>query len=106
MGFFDNPSYVAAFAAIREVKRRRSQFIDRITSGELSIVEVFDHASNDEVLASMKVLGAIEAHPDTGKVSTRRAFGDLGISEAGLIADVSADQIEALPAAIASHIRP
>ncbi len=97
--------YNEVFARVAEVKAHREAFEADLASGSFSIAEVFERASADPVLAGMKVLPAIEALPETGKVSTRRAFGDLGISEAGLISDVNDDQIAALPEAIESHTR-
>ena len=56
-------------------------------------------------MATMKVLGAIEGHPDLKKVQTRRAFEELGISEGAHVQDVTAEQIAALPAALERHAR-
>lgn len=105
MSLFQDPKYESLFASISAMKVRRDEFVEEAQSGSLSLGELFERAWSEPVLASMKVLPAVEALPETGKVSTRRAFGDLGISEAGLISDVSAEQVEALPAAIKSHAR-
>ena len=79
---------------------RDRAFIAELQTGSVSLAEVFSRAADDPVLHSMKVLPAIEALPETGKVSTRRAFGELGIDEAALISDVSAEMVDALPDAI------
>ena len=105
MSVFEDPKYESLFASIAEVKAQRASFLQELGTGSLTLAEMFERACSEPVLASMKVLPAVEALPETGKVSTRRAFGDLGISEAGLIRDVSASQVEALPAAIESHAR-
>lgn len=105
MSVFQAPEYEALFSSIAEVQAQRAAFLEELASGTVALREVFERAAVEPVLAGMKVLPAIEALPESGKVSTRRAFGDLGIDEAGLIEDVSAEQIEALPAAIESHTR-
>ena len=105
MSIFDGDVYKDLFAAIAATKEQRDAFVAELETGSVTLSGVFDRARQDPVLESMKVLRAIEALPETGKVSTRRAFGDLGISEAGLIRDVTDAQIEALPKAIESHAR-
>ncbi len=97
---FDSAEYATLFASISEVLEHREAFIAELQTGSVSLAEVFSRAADDPVLHSMKVLPAIEALPETGKVSTRRAFGELGIDEAALISDVSAEMVDALPDAI------
>ena len=99
----DDDKYVQLFASIAEVKAHRDAFVAELNTGSVSLAEVFSRAADDPVLSKMKVLPAIEALPETGKVSTRRAFADLGIDEAALISDVPVASIDALPSAIASH---
>lgn len=101
---FDDATYGDLFASIEAVKAHREAFEDELKSGSLKIADVFDRAGADAVLADMKVLPAIEAIPGNKKVSTRRAFGDLGISEAALIREVPIDAVAALPAAIEKHM--
>lgn len=105
MSVFEDPKYESLFASIAAVKARREAFLQELGTGSVTLAEVFDRARIEPVLATMKVLPAIEALPETGKVSTRRAFGDLGISESGLISDVSDEQVDALPTSIESHTR-
>ena len=97
---FDSAEYATLFASISEVLEHREAFIAELQTGSVSLADVFSRAADDPVLHSMKVLPAIEALPETGKVSTRRAFGELGIDEAALISDVSAEMVDALPDAI------
>ncbi len=103
MTTFDDPGYVALFADAEAVREHRAAFLGEIKSGAVPLATIFERAAIDPVLASMKVLPAIEALPDAGKVQTRRAFEELDISEGGLIGDVSADDVAALPAAIERH---
>ncbi len=103
MTYFEDARYVSLFDSIDAVRRHREAFLDELASGSLSVADVFARAESDAVLASMKVLPAIEAIPDNKKVSTRRAFDELGISEAALIEHVSLEAISELPAAIDRH---
>ena len=104
MSFFQNSSYSELFASIEAVRAHREAFEVELATGSLSIADVFARADADAVLADMKVLPAIEAIPGNKKVSTRRAFGDLDISEAALVREVSAELVSELPAAIERHM--
>ena len=101
---FEDATYADLFASISAVKAHREAFEVELKAGGLSIADVFDRAAVDAVLADMKVLPAIEAIPGNKKVSTRRAFGELGISEAALIREVPNDLVSELPAAIERHM--
>lgn len=104
MDLFSDTEYQNTFTSISAVKTHREAFEVELKTGSLSIADVFARAEADPVLADMKVLPAIEAIPGNKKVSTRRAFGDLGISEAALIREVPIDAVAALPAAIEKHM--
>ena len=103
MTIFDSSEHIATFASIDAVKEHRAAFVAELKTGSLSIANVFERAASEPVLADMKVLPAIEAIPGNKKVSTRRAFGELGISETALIGEVPQDAIGELPAAIERH---
>ena len=103
MTVFDDPGYTQLFADIDGVREHRAAFHAEITSGSMTLDMIFERAAADSVLAAMKVLPAIEGLPEAGKVQTRRAFEELGISEGALIGDVPADAVGALPAAIERH---
>lgn len=100
---FEDASYGDLFDRVEEVKAHRDAFVDEIAAGDLALAALFERAESDPALSSMKVLPAIEALPETGKVSTRRSFDELGIDEAALIGDVPADSVAALPDAIVRH---
>ena len=100
---FEGAEYRELFERVDAVKAARDAFVSEIEGGGVSLAAVFERAKNDPVLASMKVLSAIEALPETGKLSTRRAFGELDIDEASLIRDVPVDAVTALPDAIVRH---
>lgn len=49
--------------------------------GSLTLHELLDQASRDEVVAKMKVVAVLESLPGVGKVKARRLMEDVGISE-------------------------
>ena len=103
MTTFDDPGYVALFADVDAVRTHRAAFLAEIKAGSVPLAQIFERCASDPVLGSMKVLPAIEGLPEAGKVQTRRAFEELEISEGGLISDVSAEAVAALPEAIERH---
>ncbi len=102
---FDQAPYPELFERAAVVRAHRDAFLAEVVAGEVSLDDVFSRAKNDAALASMKVLGAIEGHPDLKKVQTRRAFEELDISERAHVQDVTEQQIAALPDALARHAR-
>lgn len=103
MTLFEEPGYRAVFASIAEVKAHREAFLAEVKAGSVPLADVFGRAGSDAAIAQMKVLPAIEALPEAGKVSTRRAFEELGVSESALIGEVSPGAIAGLPDAIVRH---
>lgn len=102
---FDDSPYPELFAKVAEVREYRHAFMDEVLAGEVDMASVFERAAEDARLASMKVLGPIEGHPNLKKVQTRRAFEDVGISERAHVKDVTTEQIAALPDALQRHAR-
>lgn len=102
---FDSDSYTALFDRIAAVRAHRDAFGAELESGSLSLDDLFSRGAVDPVIASMKVLPAVEALPNAGKVQTRRAFEDVGIAEDALIGDVQASQLAQLPEAMERHAR-
>lgn len=102
---FTQAPYPELFEKVADVRAHRDAFMDEVIAGNVDMEAVFARAADDPRLATMKVLGAIEGHPDLKKVQTRRAFAEVGISERAHIQDVSAEQIAALPNALKKHAR-
>ena len=102
--FAESP-YPELFEKAASVRAQREAFLSEVEAGAVPLEAVFARASEDPVVATMKVLGVIEGHPDLKKVQTRRAFEELGISEGAHVQDVTAEQIAALPAALERHAR-
>jgi len=102
---FDEGKYPALFEGAAAIRAHREAFLAEVPASDLSLDDICKRAQTDPVLDSMKVLGVIEAMTSNGKVQTRRAFGDLGISEAGHIGEVTPEQWAALPASLEKHAR-
>lgn len=102
---FSSAHYRDLFERIDAVRRHRDGFLEELSTGALDLDALFARADTDAVIASMKVLPAVEALPDSGKVQTRRAFEELGIAEDGHLVHVMPAQRTALPAAMERHAR-
>ena len=102
---FETDAYGQLFDRIDAVRTHRAAFLAEVAAGTLSPVDLFERASTDPVVASMKVLPAIEAVPNVGKVQTRRAFEELDIAEDAHIGDVPSDAVQNLVGALARHER-
>ena len=102
---FGDGKYPALFEQAAAIRAHREAFLEEVAASDLSLDAIFERAEADPVLDSMKVLGVIEAMNSYGKVQTRRAFGDLGISEAGHIGQVTPEQRSALPTSLQKHAR-
>jgi len=102
---FSEEPYRSVFGRVTALKARREEFYGEVEAGAFDLAELFAAADSEPAIGTAKVLGLIEAIPDFGKVQTRRAFGDLGISEAAHIDDVTTEQRAGLPAALVKHAR-
>lgn len=102
---FETDSYQELFARIDAVRTHRNEFLAEIEAAPLACADIFERASVDPIISTMKVLGAIEALPDVGKVQTRRALEQIGVTEDSLIGDVPPSAAELLPSALARHAR-
>lgn len=49
--------------------------------GSITLPEVIDLATQDEIIAKTKVLSVLESLPGVGKVKARRLMDGIGISE-------------------------
>lgn len=102
---FDQAPYPDLFDRAAQVRAARDAFQAEVEAGGVPLTTLFARGTSVPEIATMKVLGVVEGLPDYGKVQTRRAFGELGISEAAHIGHVTDDQIAALPAALQRHAR-
>lgn len=102
---FAKDPYPATFDRVVALKQHREQFEAKVAAGHVSLDELFAAGDVDESISATKVLGLVEAMPDFAKVQTRRAFEDLGISEAAHVGQVTKAQRLELRAALEKHTR-
>jgi hypothetical protein len=71
----------AALEKAAAARRVRSELKEKLKMGSLSLQELIDEGSKDEVVGKMKVLSVLESLPGLGKVKARRLMEEVGISE-------------------------
>ena len=72
---------MAALEKAAEVRRARAELKDRLKMGSVSLQEVLDAASNDEMIGKTKMLTVLESLPGLGKVKARRLLDEIGIAD-------------------------
>ncbi len=85
-----------ALAKAAAVRRRRAELKDRLKIGDLTLADVLDTASDDDVVGGTKVLAVLESLPRIGKVTARRLMEELDISETRRLRGLGVKQREAL----------
>ena len=86
----------AALAKAAAVRRQRAELKERLKIGNVSLSEVLDMASSDDVVGGTKVLSVLESLPRVGKVTARRLMSELDISETRRLRGLGVKQREAL----------
>ncbi len=71
----------AALQKAAEARRVRAELKERLKMGSISLTEVLDMASRDDVVGKTKVLAVLESLPGVGKVKARRLMEEIGIAE-------------------------
>ena len=77
-------------------RRQRAELKDKLKMGSLSLKELLDQATTDDVVGKMKMLAVLESLPGLGKVKARRLMEDVGISEARRVQGLGSNQRNAL----------
>jgi len=85
-----------ALAKAAAVRRQRAELKERLKIGNVSLSEVLDMASADDVVGGTKVLSVLESLPRVGKVTARRLMSELDISETRRLRGLGVKQREAL----------
>lgn len=78
------------------VRSRRAIVKKEIKASKISFEELLEMAKNEDALAGMKILTALECVPGIGKVKARRKMKELKISEVRRIKGLSPKQKTAL----------
>lgn len=89
----------AALAKAAEARRARAELKERLKLGSITLSEVLDEASTDELVGKTKVLAVLESLPGVGKVRARRTMEEIGIAEGRRLRGLGDNQREKLLAA-------
>jgi hypothetical protein len=71
----------AALVKAAEARRVRAEVKELLKTGSLSIAELLERASADEIVAGLKVSSVLSSMPGTGKVKANRLMESLGIAD-------------------------
>ncbi len=71
----------AALAKAGEARRARAEMKELLSTGSMTLAEVFEQAETDEIIAGTKIYPVIVAMPGMGKITTKRLFEEHGIAE-------------------------
>jgi signal recognition particle GTPase len=71
----------AALQKAAAARRQRAELKEKLKMGSITLRELLDQASRDEVVGKMKVVAVLESLPGVGKVKARRLMEEIGISE-------------------------
>lgn len=86
----------AALAKAAEARRARAEIKEKLKMGSLTLRELLDVASADDLVGRIKVLAVLESLPGVGKVKARRTIEEIGISESRRLRGLGEQQRKAL----------
>ncbi len=71
----------AALAKAAAARRARAEVKELLSTGSLSLADVFDRGATDEFVGGMKIDKVLAALPRLGKVKTKRLLEEHGVAE-------------------------
>ncbi len=86
----------AALEKAAEARRVRAELKERLKMGSVTLDEVLELASTDEIVGKTKVLAVLESLPGVGKVKARRLMEEIGIAESRRLRGLGDQQRAAL----------
>ena len=86
----------AALEKAAEARRVRAELKERVKMGSVTLDEVLELASTDEIVGKTKVLAVLESLPGVGKVKARRLMEEIGIAESRRLRGLGDQQRAAL----------
>lgn len=86
----------AALQKAAEARRARAELKEKLKMGSITLPELLEAASKDEIIGKMKVVAVLESLPGLGKVKARRLMEEVGISDARRVQGLGKNQREAL----------
>lgn len=79
-----------------EARRVRAEIKQLLKTGSLTLVDVFDRAEEDELIAGIKVASLVVSMPHMGKVKAKRLLEEIGIADNRRLRGLTPRQREAL----------
>ena len=86
----------AALKKAGEVRAARAELKEKLKMGSVTLAEVLDKASSDDVIAKMKVQALLESLPGLGKVKAKRLMEELAIADTRRVGGLGAQQRQGL----------
>lgn len=86
----------AALAKAAEARRVRAELKALVSTGSVTLAEVFERADTDDIIAGTKVAAVLVAVPGMGKVKTKRLMEAEGIADNRRIRGLGSRQRAAL----------
>ena len=86
----------AALAKAGAARRARAEMKELLSTGSMTLAEVFATAEEDDIIAGTKIYPVVVAMPGMGKVTTKRLFEEHGISETRRIRGLGSRQKQLL----------
>ena len=86
----------AALKKAGEVRAARAELKEKLKMGSISLAEVLDKSSSDDVIAKMKVQALLESLPGLGKVKAKRLMEELAIADTRRVGGLGAQQRQGL----------
>ncbi len=71
----------AALAKAAEYRTARAELKELLSTGSLTLDEVFERAGTDDIVGGMKLKSVLASLPRLGKVKTKRLMEEIGIAE-------------------------
>ena len=76
--------------------QRRAEVKAQLKQGTMSLSQVLVEAQVDDAIGGMRVVALLESLPGIGKVRSRQIMESVGVTESGLVRELSASQWSAL----------
>jgi hypothetical protein len=86
----------AALAKAAEARRMRAEIKALLSTGSLTLGEVFERADSNDIVAGTKVVSILVSLPGMGKIKTKRLMEEHGIADNRRIRGLGARQRQTL----------
>jgi DNA uptake protein ComE-like DNA-binding protein len=93
----------AALAKAAEARRARAEIKERLKMGTVTLAELLEQASSDDVVAKLKVAAVLQSLPGVGKVKAAKLLESLQIAEDRRLGGLGPKQRERLLAEVGGN---